>query len=254
MTSPIKLEPDVGLSLTIGEGVATVQLTARRMSLRMLRALEALPQQLMDSDIRAVVVESERDDFCHGIDLTDPEILGSVQTDRGRSIASLGGQMIERWSTLGVPTVAAVSNWTIGAGACLAFACDFRYAAPLTRISFPEVDRGMHLSWGIIPLLIRECGLPLTRRLAMLGDPLAAEEFPVDVFTLSDDPRTAAHGLATRLADKPAAAVRHIKAVISADGPSAETLDEDVRRFVDSLSSPGFAQAMNEWFAGKRSN
>ena len=252
MTSPIE-SPQGGLEVVIEAGCAYVTLVDRRMSWAMLNALKSLPSQLLDADVRCVVVRSNGLDFCHGIDLSDADLLEQVAADGGRTVATLGGEMVAAWSSLPIPTVAVLSNWTIGAGACLAFACDFRLAAPITRISFPEVDRGMHLSWGIIPRLVRECGAALTRRLTMLGDPVAVEEFPAEVFTISESPRSEADELAAQLAAKPREAVQAIKTTIAGSlVASPEQLQDDVARFAASVASQGFADAMTAWLAGKR--
>ncbi len=252
MTLLIKDDPDSGVVFEQAEGIATITLTRKRMSLKMLEALAGVPEFVAKSNARVLTLQSAGDDFCHGIDLSDSEILGSVQADQGRSVAALGGQVVKRWCELSIPTIAVISNWTIGAGACLVFACDFRFATPLARVSFPEIDRGMHLSWGILPRLVQECGVSMTRRLAMLGDPVSVEEFPVDTFTVTQNLTDDAHEFAARLAEKPPEALQHIKSVLASSSPTNDQIDEDVRRFVDSVSSPGFAQAMADWFSGKR--
>ena len=45
---------------------------------------------------------------------------------------------------LEVPTIAAVNGPAIGAGLCLALACDLRYAAAGARLGAPFVKLGMH--------------------------------------------------------------------------------------------------------------
>ena len=130
----------------------------------------------------------------------------------------------------------------------MTFACDFRVALPLSRISFPEIDRGMHLSWGIIPRLVSECGASLTRRLALLGDPVAVEEFPNEVFVVHPDGSKCATELASQLAAKPMRAIRSIKAAI-AEQTAATAVDQaaDVARFTASLKSPEFMDAISAY-------
>ena len=50
--------------------------------------------------------------------------------------------------TLEVPTIAAVNGAAIGAGLCLALACDLRYAAAGARLGVPFVKLGMHAGHG----------------------------------------------------------------------------------------------------------
>jgi enoyl-CoA hydratase/carnithine racemase len=49
---------------------------------------------------------------------------------------------------LEVPTLAAVNGPAIGAGLCLALACDVRYAASGARLGAPFVRLGMHRHGG----------------------------------------------------------------------------------------------------------
>ena len=80
MTSPIE-SPQGGLEVVIEAGCAYVTLVDRRMSWAMLNALKSLPSQLLDADVRCVVVRSNGLDFCHGIDLSDADLLEQVAAE-----------------------------------------------------------------------------------------------------------------------------------------------------------------------------
>ena len=116
MTRLIEASESCGLTAEIRDGIACVTLTQLRMSWRMLSTLAGLPQKCIDSGARGILVRGAHDDFCHGIDLSDPEILRRVQQDAGESVANLGSDMVAAWCQTPLPTVVEISNWTIGAG------------------------------------------------------------------------------------------------------------------------------------------
>src|SRR6478672_852208 len=97
-----------------------------------------------DPSVRAVVVTGEGSAFCSGGDTawiaSEPD--ATVDDLRRRMLpfyrAWLGIRSLE------VPTIAAVNGAAIGAGLCLALACDIRYAATSARLGVPFVKLGMH--------------------------------------------------------------------------------------------------------------
>jgi enoyl-CoA hydratase/carnithine racemase len=66
-------------------------------------------------------------------------------------------------------TVASIHGHCIGGAVLLAVACDIRIAADDIRVRIPELAIGIPLTWGGIPRLARELGLPLARDLVMTG-------------------------------------------------------------------------------------
>jgi len=240
---------DTHLRCDVEDGVAHVYLLQSRMAWGCVNALISLAEALGSrADIRVVTVESTHSDFCHGIDLADPLLFAAVAEDQGRSVSDAGARLVEAWASLPVPTIAVIQGFTIGAGACLAFACDFRVAHPTARIIFPEIDRGMHLAWGIIPRLVSECGVGLTRRLALLGEPVQADVFPDSCFCLSEDVADTTASLVRTLRAKPPVAFRGIKAVIhDATWPGIAKKLSDSDHFVESIGSAEFAAAMAAW-------
>jgi methylglutaconyl-CoA hydratase len=236
-----------------GNGVANIILNrprGNRFSLGMLTDLLALLRSLHQMpDLRAVLLTALGDDFSHGADLQDPAMAEQIAGGEAsrRSLAENGQALIDQWSTLPVPTIVAARGRSIGAGACLFTAADFRFTGETFSIQFPEVDRGMHLSWGILPRLTREFGWPATRRLALAGEILRSGDLPAGVATMAPDPEQAANDFAARLAAKPPLAVRSIKKVLTqvANGHPAA---EDAGLFAETVGSADFAEAMAAWF------
>jgi enoyl-CoA hydratase len=208
---------------------------------------EQLSAWAQDGSVRAVVVESAARDFSHGADLKDPEMAGRILGGRpgGIEVGDAGARMISALLALPCPSVVALQGRVIGAGAVLMTVADFRFAAPGTLVSFPEVDRAMHLGWGAIPHMVREFGAPLTRALVMACEPVPVEQFPPHVFRIVDDPKAAAQSFAAGLAAKPPVALRAVKQVLQRVAGTADmyTLD-DSELFADTLETDDFREAM----------
>jgi len=77
---------------------------------------------------------------------------------------------------LPIPTIAAINGHAIGAGACLALACDMRLAADNAMMGFTFAKIGLHPGLGAEYFLTRTVGRARTFELLMTGDILTAEE------------------------------------------------------------------------------
>ena len=77
---------------------------------------------------------------------------------------------------LEVPTIAAVNGAAIGAGLCLALACDLRYAASSAKLGAPFVKLGMHPGMAATYLLPNVMGDAHARDLLLTGRIADAEE------------------------------------------------------------------------------
>ena len=131
-----------------------------------------------DVEVRIVVLEGEGRSFSAGADLS---------SDRGRGVEdapwSVRRHAYGAWQRLldlieSVPqvTVARLHGHCIGGAALLAVACDLRLGAADLSVRIPEVAIGIPLTWGGIPRLVREVGLPMARDLVMTGRTLDAAE------------------------------------------------------------------------------
>ena len=257
MLSPERMESaaQAGLYVTLTDGIARCVLRragGNRFSHALLEAWAEVMAGLVEvPDLRVVLVSADGPDFSFGADLTDAEIASRVAGTRDdrEALATLGQTALDAWATLPVPTLAVGQGRIIGAGACFFTTADFPVATPEALVQFPEVDRGMHLSWGIIPRLVARYGLSHAATLAMLGEPVACERLPRPPIRVEKDPLAAAEALALTLAAKPPLAVRAIKRVLL---DSAEQLQvaatKDAQRFADTVGSHDFAEAMGAWF------
>jgi enoyl-CoA hydratase/carnithine racemase len=137
---------------------------------------DALTSLRGDRSVRAVVVTGEGTAFCSGGDLSwiaeSPDLTVDAIRDRMLPFyrAWLGIRDLE------VPTIAAVNGHAVGAGLCLALACDLRYAASGATLSAPFTSLGMHAGMAATYLLPEAVGMPIARELLFTGRRVAADE------------------------------------------------------------------------------
>jgi enoyl-CoA hydratase len=137
------------------------------------RAIDALAA---DPELRVVVVTGEGSAFCAGGDprwiAGEPE--APVDRLRTRMIAFYRAWLAIR--RLEVPTIAALNGPAVGAGLCLALACDLRYAAAGARLSAPFVRLGMNPGMASTYLFPDVVGAAHARDLLLTGRVVDAEE------------------------------------------------------------------------------
>ncbi|GAA1131025.1 enoyl-CoA hydratase/isomerase family protein [Nocardioides aquiterrae] len=136
----------------------------------------AIDELAADRSVRAVVVTGEGSAFCSGGNTSwiagEPD--ATVDHLRTRMVAFYRAWLSIR--RLEVPTIAAVNGPAIGAGLCLALACDLRYAASGARLGAPFVKLGMHAGMGGTYLLPNVVGEAHARDLLLTGRVVDADE------------------------------------------------------------------------------
>jgi enoyl-CoA hydratase/carnithine racemase len=163
------------------DGVAVLTLDnpdqRNAMSDRMTASWVAAVDELAgDRDVRAVVVTGEGSAFCSGGN------TGWIASEPDATVDYLRTRMIgfyRAWLSirrLEVPTIAAVNGHAIGAGLCLALACDLRYAASGAKLGVPFVKLGMHAGMAATYLLPNVVGAAHARDLLLTGRTVDAEE------------------------------------------------------------------------------
>lgn len=136
----------------------------------------AMAELAGDRSLRAVVVTGEGSAFCSGGNTS------WIASEPDATIDELRTRMLpfyRSWlsiRTLEVPTIAAINGAAIGAGLCLALACDLRYAAAGAKLGVPFVKLGMHAGMGGTHLLPEVVGEAHARDLLLTGRVVDAEE------------------------------------------------------------------------------
>lgn len=145
-----------------------------------LHCLEDVAASLRDDmDVRVVVLRGEGRAFSAGADLSSGAAAapGSKRSwSERRHLSGSWQRLLDAWESLPQVTVAGLHGHCIGGAFLLAGACDIRVADATLQLRIPELAIGIPLTWGGVPRLAREIGLPLTRDLVMTGRLMDADE------------------------------------------------------------------------------
>ena len=138
--------------------------------------VDAVASLKADRSVRAVVVTGEGSAFCSGGNTSwiasEPD--ATVDELRDRMMPFYRAWLSVR--ELEVPTIAAVNGAAIGAGLCLALACDLRFAVEGARMGVPFVRLGMHAGMAGTWLLPNVVGHAHARDLLLTGRTVLADE------------------------------------------------------------------------------
>ncbi|CAA9379416.1 MAG: Enoyl-CoA hydratase [uncultured Nocardioides sp.] len=136
----------------------------------------AVDELAADRSVRVVVVTGAGSAFCSGGNTSwiasEPD--ATVDALRDRMMPFYRAWLSVR--RLEVPTIAAVNGHAIGAGLCLAMACDIRYAAAGARLGVPFTRLGMHAGMAGTWLLPEIVGAAAARDLLLTGRVVDADE------------------------------------------------------------------------------
>lgn len=215
------------LLCALADGVATV--TLNRPSA--MNALDvALKESLRDTlaslagnpAVRAVVLTGAGEKaFCVGQDLRE-----HVASLRDRSPDDVWTTVPEHYTpiahtlaTMPKPVVAAVNGVAAGAGASIAFACDFRVVADTAGFNLAFAGIGLSADTGASWTLPRLVGWAKAKELLLTPSTVPAQEAAelglATQVVPADELAPTAHALATRLATGPTVAYASIKAALT---------------------------------------
>ena len=202
-----------------------------------------------DADVRAVVLTGAGDAFSGGGDLKMLERLRAARFMEARAFMLEFYARYLSITDLAVPTIAAVRGAAIGAGLCVALACDLCVVDADAKLALNFAQLGLHPGMGATYLLPRRVGaqraaeLLLTGRrfhgveAAQLG--VALEAVPADVVLAR------AQALAGQIARNAPLAVRALKASLGLD-PAAlrAALENEAFRQAESYGSEDLGEGL----------
>lgn len=248
MTPPTVLVAD-------GEGVRTITLNRPDKLNAFNEAMHAELREALDgarSDaIRAVVLSGAGKGFCTGQDLSDRvQAPGAPPRDLGASIETNWNPQVRRIRALAKPVIGAVNGVAAGAGANLALACDIVLAARSARFIQPFCRLGLLPDCGGTYHLPRLVGPARAMGLAMLGEPLSADQARDWglIWQVVDDDQLAAEAgrLARHLATQPTFGLSLIKQAVQAGAVNALDAQLDLERDLqrEAGRSPDYAEGV----------
>jgi len=182
--------------------------------------LGALEKAAQADDVRAVVLTGAGRGFCVGQDLKEhAEALAAGGGHALDTVREHYNPIVRAITGMPKPVVAAVNGTAAGAGAALAFACDFRIASETASFLMAFARVGLGPDTGASWTLQRLVGYGRAAAMLMLAEPVTAaqalEMGLVNAVVPVADVADAADELARRLAAGPTAAYAGIKQALA---------------------------------------
>lgn len=177
-----RIVPEPTILFEVADGVATITLNRpdklnafnEAMHGELARAFDRIEADL---SVRAVLLTGAGRGFCAGQDLGDRVMgEGDAPPDLGETLDRLYNPLVRRIGRLERPVVAAVNGVAAGAGANLALGCDLVLAARSARFIEAFCRLGLVPDAGGTYHLPRLVGSARARGMALLGEPIPAEQ------------------------------------------------------------------------------
>jgi 2-(1,2-epoxy-1,2-dihydrophenyl)acetyl-CoA isomerase len=212
--------------------------------------VNALDEAEADKSCRALILTGAGRGFCAGQDLADVEFPPDRKPDLAVTLQQHYNPLIRRLRTIPLPIVAAVNGVAAGAGANIAFACDIVLAARSAKFIQAFSKIALVPDSGGTWFLPRLAGAARARALAMLAEPLSAEQAEAwgMIWKVHDDASlmAEAHRLAAHFVQQPTGALALIKQAL--DASETNTLDQqlDLERDLQGRAGrgPDFAEGV----------
>jgi 2-(1,2-epoxy-1,2-dihydrophenyl)acetyl-CoA isomerase len=216
-------------TITLNRPAARNALTAEMKT----ELLATLRQCASDPGVRAVILTGAGPAFCSGQDLREHAGLLKLGAAATETVRVHYNPIITVITTMPKPVVAAIRGVAAGAGAALAFGCDFRIATRDATLLMAFSRVGLGADSGASWTLQRLAGIARATELLMLAQPVTADQ-ALSIGLLNsvvDEPdlESATRELAGRLAAGPTAAYAAIKEglAFAATHDLAESLEKE---------------------------
>lgn len=205
--------------------------------------LDVVEKAAADDNVRCIVITGAGRAFCSGEDLG--ALAGTYERGEtpplGKTLTDRYNPLIRALRSAPKPVLAAVNGVAAGAGASLAFACDYRIVVETTKFVLAFIKVGLVPDSGAVWFLTRSIGEARALELAARGRPVSAQE-ALDLGLVQEV--VPAEGfearwteLASELAAGPTRALALTKALVYA--ASERSLDDQLEAEVEAQSDAG---------------
>jgi isohexenylglutaconyl-CoA hydratase len=147
---------------------------ANAMNLIMVNELMAVMEKAEKENYRVLIISGGNGNFCAGGDIRDMQSAGAdkqVLVELNRAF----GHMITKANHLPAAVICALEGAVLGGGFGLACVSDLAIAVEKTQFGLPETSLGI-IPAQIAPFVVQRIGLTQTRRLALFGNRIKAQE------------------------------------------------------------------------------
>jgi enoyl-CoA hydratase/carnithine racemase len=215
----------------------------------MWRALPVVAAEVaIDPSIRVLVVRGAAGHFASGADIGEfPTVLANREA--ALDYKQIVEQGIDALADLGVPVIAQVEGYCVGAGLAIALACDLRVSAADARFSAPPAKLGLVYSLKDTRRLVAAVGASRAKAMLFTGARVDASEALrfglVDEVHPAERLEGAVRALAQSIAKLSSWSARGSKAMVSQvlGGAVAETA-ESLNWYADAVEGPDFAEGL----------
>jgi len=147
---------------------------ANAMNLIMVNELMAVMEKVEKENYRVLIISGGNGNFCAGGDIKDMQSAGADK----QALVELNrafGHMITKANHLPAAVICALEGAVLGGGFGLACVSDLAIALEKTQFGLPETSLGI-IPAQIAPFVVQRIGLTQTRRLALFGNRIKAQE------------------------------------------------------------------------------
>ncbi|MEH6450262.1 MAG: enoyl-CoA hydratase/isomerase family protein [Oleispira sp.] len=147
---------------------------ANAMNLKMVNELMSVMEKVEDEHYRVLIISGGNGNFCAGGDIKDMQSAGADK----QALIELNrafGRLITKADHLPAAVICALEGAVLGGGFGLACVSDLAIAVEKTQFGLPETSLGI-IPAQIAPFVVKRIGLTQTRRMALFGNRIKAQE------------------------------------------------------------------------------